>query len=625
MSTTMSGKRTRVLGVLFGLILLAMAVLLGIAWAGAQEQDAAETAQAQHAEESEPVANDVAARQAEAAVVDSFVAHGSEYGKSETVAVKTDLAGTLDSISVDEWIKNPEGLKAIDDASNLQNIVADEEDTTFKREGESLTWKTGGNDVRYSGTTAAELPFAVSYRYELDGKEVGLDELKGATGRLTVHIGYENRTSAHIDTPSGSYDVQDPFVMASIISFDAEHARNVEVDNGTVVDQQGALMAVGVGMPGLGRTLDIEDMADFPESVTVTADVKGFDMPDITTVATDQLLGRVDAEKTADVRAQVDDAIGQLDNIATAVKGLSKANKAIAEATGKISEGQAAMAENLPNATQGITALADVAAVANSAVTEASEHQGAIAKNEAASAAALQQAVESQEAAIASQDEAAAALVGLPLDDARASQEAALDSLKGIDAETLDDAQKQAVETAIGNLEASIDQTGASVESVQTAAESAQTSLEAARGQLEASGAALKDSADALAANAESADALAQGLGAAATQTENLSTGLTKAGEGFGQVQEGVQQLSTALSQVSEGAKKLSTASSKMSKGVNEAIDTIQATVNEKIDLVNGLSDYVKNKPAFGGSAAGMPANTLYIVHAKSDPTPLRD
>lgn len=155
MSTTMSGKRTRVLGVLFGLILLAMAVLLGIAWAGAQEQDAAETAQAQHAEESEPVANDVAARQAEAAVVDSFVAHGSEYGKSETVAVKTDLAGTLDSISVDEWIKNPEGLKAIDDASNLQNIVADEEDTTFKREGESLTWKTGGNDVRYSGTTAA--------------------------------------------------------------------------------------------------------------------------------------------------------------------------------------------------------------------------------------------------------------------------------------------------------------------------------------------------------------------------------------------------------------------------------------------------------------------------------------
>ena len=625
MNTTKSGKRTRVLGVLFGLLLLAMAVVLGIAWAGAQEQDASAAAQPQRAEGSEPVANDVAAERAEAEVVDSFVAHGSEYGKSETVAVKTDLAGVLDSVSVDEWIKNPEGLDAIDDASNLQNIVAEDAEATFKRAGESLTWKTGGGDVRYSGTTAAELPFDVSYRYELDGREVGPDKLKGATGRLTVHIGYQNKTAAHIDTPSGSYDVQDPLVMASIISFDAEHARNVEVDNGTVVDQQGVLMAVGVGMPGLGRTLDVEDMADLPESVTVTADVKGFDMPDITTVATDQLLGRVDADKTADVRAQVDDAIGQLGNIATAVKGLSKANKAIAEATGKISQGQAAMAENLPNATQGITALADVASAANQVVAEAAEHQDAIAKNEAASATAQQQAAESQAAALASQGQAAEALEGLSLDDTRAEQEAALESLRGIDAETLDEGQRQAVETAIENLESSIERTGASVESAQAVAESARASLGEAQGQLEASGAALKDSTAALAVNGESADALAQGLDAAATQTENLGTGLTKAGEGFGQVQEGVQQLATALSQVSTGAKKLSTASSKMSKGVNEAIDTIQATVNEKIDLVNALSDYVNDKPAFGGSAADMPASTLYIIHAKSEATPLRD
>ena len=605
------------------LVIAALAAVVSLAlnngWAGALEGDDVQAQETQRAGEYVPT--DVMAEE----LADAFIPHGSEFGKNETVAVKTDQSGKLDSISVEEWIKNPEGLATIQDASDLQNIVSDDEDVTFEREGDGLVWSTGGGDVVYTGTSNRELPFEITYRYQLDGVDVDPADLADATGELAIHISYQNKTAATVCTGSSSYDVQDPFVMASIVQFDAEHARNVQVDNGTVVDQQGVLMAVGLGMPGLAQTLGVEDMVDLPESVTITADVKGFELPDITTIVTDQALGQVDAEQTDDARGKVSDAIGQLDNIATAVNALAKGNQGIATATGKIAEGQAAMAENLPTATEGIKALAEVASAANKTVAGASEQQAAIAQNAAASAVAQQQALESKQAAVASQQQAGDSLAEVgSLDGALEEQQAALDALRAIDSDTLSEDQQQAVAAAIAGMEAAIESTQASAESMQASVGQAQTALGEAQASLEATGSSLQASIDSLAANEQATQALVQGLGAAAAQTEGLSQGLQNASGGFEKVQEGTQQLSTALDQVSAGAKKLGTAAKKMGNGVEDAISEVQGSIDEKIDLVNALSDYVKSKPAYGGSLSGMPTSTLYVVHAKREATPLR-
>ena len=614
MSAMATTKRTA-LGAVFVVLPVCTAILLGIACAGALEP-----AQADEPADQMPVATDTMANE----VIDAFTPHGSAFGKNETVAVKTDLSGKLDSVSVEEWIKNPDGLDSIEDASNLQNIVADDDELNFTQQGESLVWNTGGGDVRYTGTSAAELPFSVEYRYELDGVAVEPGDLRGVTGKLAIHIDYRNNTSATIQTASGSYEVQDPFVMASIISFDAEHARDVEVDSGTVVDQQGTLMAVGIGMPGLAKTLDVEDMADLPESVTITADVKGFDMPDITTIATDQVLGQLDSGQVEETRGKIDDAVGQLDNIATAVNMLAKGNEGIATATGKIAEGQAAMAKNLPNTTEGIAALAKVADAANQAVTGVSEQQAAIVQGMAASVASQQQALESQKQIRENQQQVSDSLDSIVSPDgALDSQRQALEALQAI-VDSLDEDQRPAVSGAIADLEDAIAQTEASSASVQSAVGDARSALDGMQSQLDDADTALQGSVDALSANAEASQALMQGLGVAAAQTKGLSEGLTKAGAGFEKLQEGVQQMSTALTQVSEGAKKLDKASTQLGKGVEEALDTIRSSIDAKIDLVNALSDYVSAKPAFGGSVADMPANTLYIVRAKAESTPLR-
>jgi putative membrane protein len=609
--------------------MLVFFAVFGLMQAHAVEAD---TSDASVGEVEEPEAVDVTTQE----VIDVFTPHGSSFGKNETVAVKTDLTGVVDSIAVDEWIKNPNGLDRIEDVSSLQNITPDD-GLEFTREGESIVWKANGKDVVYSGTSGRELPFEVTYRYELDGVEVDPSTLQNVTGTLKIQIGYKNKTNATVSTASASYDVQDPFVMASIVSFDAEHARHVEIDHGTVVDQQGTLMAVGLGMPGLAETLGVQDVADLPESVEITADVKGFDMPDITTIATDQVLSNVEAEQTEDVRSQLGDAIGQLGNLSVGVEALAKGNKGIATATGKIAEGQAAMAKNLPNATEGIQALADVAQAANQAVSGAAEAHAGIAQNMAASAASQQQAVQNQQDALASQHAAAKsqqqavdALAGTAsLADAVGQQAAARDVLQNLlDTDTsLNESRKEAVTSAIAALDDSLNSTTSTqdaINQVQTAVGDAQTSLEEAQTSLGDSGDTLKASLESLAANEEATKTLMQSLGVATKQTEGLSTGLKQASEGFAKVQEGTEQLSEALAQVSKANKQLSKAADKMGKGVSEAIGTVQSNIDEKIDLVNALSAYVTEKPAYGGSAGDMPANTLYIVHAKAEATPLR-
>lgn len=647
MKTGTAARTAKISAAVLGAV-VALLAGTGLVWAGMSGPGEAVVPQVQEAAAADAAADKPA---------DSFTSHGTEYGKNETVAVKTDLAGNIDSIAVEEWIKNPEGLDSLQDVSSLQNIVSDDEDVTFTREGDTLVWKTGGEDVAYSGTSDAELPFEVTYRFQLDGVDVNPAELKDATGELKVFISYKNKTSATVSTEAGwSYDVQDPFVMASIIQFDAEHAQNVEVDNGTVVDQQGTIIAVGLGMPGLGKTLGLEDMAELPESVEITAQVRGFDMPDIMTVATDQALGGIDRQKTEDVQGQVNDAIGQLNAMTEGLETLSKGNEAIATAAGKIAAGEAAIAEKLPGAAKGLETLAGVAQASNEAVTGAVEAAGMVVgavqesgKKQAEAGESLQAAAASQQAVLQSaqaglqaQAQAAAALEGgVSLADAIAEQQVAKEALEAIDVGGLTDDQAEAVRAAVAGLEASIAQTQASGEEAQAAFDDAQAAVGQAQASFaEAAGSAgqalsgIGDAGDALKESGAALSGLAGDDGAAAgmmkgmvvaqKQTEALAGNLGTAAEGIQKVQEGTAQLAVALVQVQEGNKKLGKAATKMGDVVSEAIGTVRGSIDEKTDLVNALSDYVKGKPAYGGSAPDMPASTIYMVHAKAESTPLR-
>ena len=167
---------------------------------------------------------------------DSITAHGSAYEKAETVKATTTLSGELKNIAVNEWLKNPSGLDVVSDESSLQAITPDDDKITFTQDGTKLDWSTNGEDVHYSGVTDKELPFAVSYSYKLNGEAIDPSALKNVTGQLEISMSYANNTSATISAGGTSHKAKEPYAMASLVSFDAEHAKNVKVDNGQVMD-----------------------------------------------------------------------------------------------------------------------------------------------------------------------------------------------------------------------------------------------------------------------------------------------------------------------------------------------------------------------------------------------------
>ena len=98
--------------------------------------------------------------------------------KSETVYVNANADGSVDKITVSDWLKNHGSSDALEDFSNLTNIKNVKGDETFTQNADgSIVWDSKGNDIYYQGNTDKNLPVGVSIRYELDGKAISAEEL----------------------------------------------------------------------------------------------------------------------------------------------------------------------------------------------------------------------------------------------------------------------------------------------------------------------------------------------------------------------------------------------------------------------------------------------------------------
>ncbi len=495
----------------------------------AEEQDAAQpAAQVQTTEEPQQ---------------ESITAHGSTYEKAETVSVTTTLSGSTTAVAVDEWLKNPSGLDVIDDVSTLQQITADDKAITFTQEGEKLTWQANGQDVHYSGITNEELPFSIEYTYKLDGSKVDPATLSNVTGHLEVAINYRNNTSGTVSAGGSTHSVKQPYAMASLVSFDAEHAKNVKVENGQVMDQDGSFIAAGLAMPGLADSLGLADMVDLPESVTIEADVTGFDMPSITTMASNQVLGMMDESETGDISSSVNDLFSQVDSIKQATEQLSQGTSAIDQALSTINEGQGKLNAAFPNATDGLGKLSTAA----EGVTQLAD--------------GANQALEA--------DTAAQGQIGEQI----ASLKTQADALKAINTEGMDAAQKEALAKSIADLEQTASQLEQSLAASQQATGTASAMLSKA---------------------SEASSQVSNGLTAVAEGLTQIQSGYEQLAQATGKVSEAAGKLSQGTAQMSEGVQQ---AIDQARGSIDEKIDLVSA-LSDYAEQQGAFCGNASNMPA---------------------------
>lgn len=300
--------------------------------------------------------------------------------KEETVYVNLDSDGTVDDVTVSNWLKNVTGTGDVQDISNLKDIKNVKGDETFTQNGDKLTWKANDTDIYYQGTTDEKPPVNVKISYQLDGKDIKAEDLAGKSGKLKMTIQYENNSTFEDEVDGKNVKMNTPFLMASAVILPVDTFSEVTVSQGKLVSEGSNQILVAYGMPGLADSLNLtDDMKDemnekLGDTVTVEATVKDFSMDSIYTVASSSEFSDIDLDDDSDMN-DLEDAVNDLadatdelisgssdlsdglttlkDNFKTYASGVGDVSKGASD----LSTGAGKLAKGIKQYTNGVTTL----------------------------------------------------------------------------------------------------------------------------------------------------------------------------------------------------------------------------------------------------------------------------
>lgn len=350
---------------------VALAALLGIT--GCEKQPDAEADAKQTIAEAQAVQDGSKTETKEQQDTAEKQQDREEKDKTETVYVKSDASGNPKEITVQTKLKNTSTEDTIADYTNLSEIKNKEGDETFTQEEDgTLLWENHGEDITYEGTGTKELPVEVSVTYELDGKEIRPEELAGKSGRLKIRFTYKNRTTQTIRVDEKEEQVSVPFAVVSTLLLSDEHASNIEVKNGKVMDIDGQKLIIGYACPGLTESLKLAayeptKKVEIPEEVEVTADVADFNLDFTATVVTSGTLEDMDLKDLNDI-----------DEMSDNMKKLEEATDKLSDGAGAIQEGMMTYKTYLDQYVAGVAALEQGAGALESGLQTMNEKKQAL-------------------------------------------------------------------------------------------------------------------------------------------------------------------------------------------------------------------------------------------------------
>ena len=311
-----------------------------------------------------------------AAAVKGTEAESDGAEKEETVYVFTDAGGKQKSMTVSSWLKNKDGADKLYDNSILQNIENVKGDESFTQNGDMVTWDAGGNDIYYQGTTDKAAPITQKITYYLDGKEIAPEDLAGKSGKVKIHIDYENTEKYS--------DVFVPFTTMTGIIFSNDNVKNVEIDNGSVISEGKNTVVVGMAFPGLSDSLkgakdDAEHLLDeteasqkskdrvrdleIPDSVEITMDATDFKMSTCMTMVFSGLFEEEEDDDNESILKDMDEKVADLEkdgaDLADGAGKLSDGINEAADGSKDLADGAGELASGIKEYTDGVSEVND--------------------------------------------------------------------------------------------------------------------------------------------------------------------------------------------------------------------------------------------------------------------------
>ena len=247
------------------------------------------------------------------------------YEKNETVYTKIDADGKITYQSVNEHITSNH-KEAINDYSDLSDIVNTSGNEKLKRDGKNMTWSSQGKDIIYTGKTENEMPINLNVSYELDGKKIKPKDVKGQSGHVKLTFKYTNM----MDHQYKGEKVYTPFMVMLSSTFKSADTKNLTVNTGKIINNGESELVVGLASPGLYDSFNKMDALKELDKVVIEYDTTNFNLKSIYSIATPKLLDADDLNKVFD---KIDDSYGDVNKLKDATNALVEGSKTLAEGT----------------------------------------------------------------------------------------------------------------------------------------------------------------------------------------------------------------------------------------------------------------------------------------------------
>ena len=530
----------------------------------------------------------------------------ADVNKHETVYVITDTAGTVEETIVSDWLENLTGKDVLRDSSDLSDLEVVKGDAVLSGSGESISWKSGGDDVYYQGSANKKLPVSVAFSYEFDGKAISPEQLKGKSGKLTITIRYRNEQKQTVTVNGKQETMYVPFMMATGMIISSEKASNITVDHGMIQNDGDRVIILGYGLPGLSESLKLQELTEqlqddgeteiqtleIPETVTITADVTDFDVDMAMTVATCGVFDDLDLD-SADTREALEDAMQELDDAA----------QALVDGTQELLDGTEELLDGTEDLGEGAEELRDGAAELRDGAKEL--HDGA--ETLASGASTLASGASQLDTGAASLDSGAVTL-GNNLGTLVVGLQNALEG-------------SVTLRQGLGELKSGSEALQSGMVQLQAGAHSLRDGSKA----LEAGAGTLTDGMAQLQAGAQT---LSSGTSALLTGAQSLSdnapalvSGANSLSSGLGEIRAGASSLAQSTSTLADGADQLSYGISSAKTGADDLAEGISSAAEGARALEQGISAAVlaMNEGSTAGAAGiGDAMDGAYAIGASA-------
>ncbi len=283
--------------------------------------------------------------------------------KEEVIYINTDGSGSVTEINA----VNIFGSGDITDYGNYSAVKMLNTDGKITLSGNKVTFTSGSDRVYYQGTLKkTEIPWNISLRYFLDGKEISAEDLAGKDGSLKICFDIEKNSRCRGDF-ADSYALQAEFTL------DTGKCENITADKATSANA------------GCDRQLTYTVLPGRNLSAVITADVSDFEMPAVTINGIKMNLGidtgdmeiseRID--EIIDAVNSLDDGAGELssglEKLYSATGSLKAGTATLDSKTGQLADGAGNLADGLLEITSKNRELTDGAYAAFSGLCTASQ------------------------------------------------------------------------------------------------------------------------------------------------------------------------------------------------------------------------------------------------------------